>query len=476
MSKKAQATMRDICNLYGIPHEGRAQTYIMCPDQSCSGGNPNKRKLSLKFTDNFYRCNVCGESGGTGRLMEFMTTQKPVPRDFPARVGMAKLYKALKDKDMLVLKYDESQMPEELPIASLDERNEVYQALSDKLVLKTDHRKALIQNRGFTNEVIEGLGYKSAPQINSECQDLAHSLRWDDGLMLEGIPGFFEEEIDDEMEWSMVRSFYGGTMIPVRSIDKKIQGFQVRQDVPSSNKEVPKFVWMSSSNKESGTGSRTFSHFAGYPERSIFFTEGPLKADLIRHFTNWSGLAVPGVKAIKEAEIMLEELKELGVKKVNIAYDMDWKTNHHVEEGLFEIYLVLKKIGFDVEMLDWDDSEKGLDDYLYAVKKGELEYSINDYSGPVSKSYSDFRIVLETLEVMSELGVGNIALTTDEELTDEVKRFFGKLAASINTKSIIPKYVDKSNPKLNKYDVQLNITKGDKPYELSFFTERTFKK
>lgn len=356
--KRAQITMRTLADYYGIEHEGKADTYIRCPDPTCSTSD-NSKKLNISFTKDLFRCNKCGESGRIGKLHEFMKTKKPVSNDLEE----IELFKRFRD-DLIkngkkIMEYDNSMVPEEEPIADIEIRAKAYRSLVDNLELSKEHYDSLINVRGLDESSIRKLDYRTAVTVNSKANRIADTIRWKEGNVLDGVPGFFELD-DGEMT---LTTDVGGLLIPIKDLNGNIQSFQIRKDKLRFEKE-PRFQYLTSGGKKGGTRAKTFSHFVGYPERSIILTEGPMKADIINFFTNRPVLAIPGVNARKYALEMLEELYSMGVRHVDIAFDMDVFENVHVMSALKKLVEELNQLNFSHRILKWDTKYKGYDDYL----------------------------------------------------------------------------------------------------------------
>lgn len=103
----------------------------------------------------------------------------------------------------------------------------------------------------------------------------------------------------------------------------------------------------------------------------VILTEGPLKADIISQYTGLPVLAIPGVNAISLLERALYDLKNAGLRKILIAFDMDLYENIHVQNALDRLKNMLAAYRIPHSQLVWDKNYKGLDDYLVANKKKE---------------------------------------------------------------------------------------------------------
>lgn len=203
---------------------------------------------------------------------------------------------------------------EEEPV-SLGIQDKVYRRLLEYLELSDRHRKKLLE-RGLTEEQIEQYQFCSTPAYGTE--NLARKLILE-GYSLAGVPGFF---FNDRKNWDV--AFYRanrGILCPAYSLDGEIAGFQIRLDEPLDDR---KYLWLSSTNRNRGTGSRSPVTFMGDPyDRTVRVTEGILKATVAHSLSGYSFLGTPGVNQYKELKKALVTLKQNGLKEVQEYYDMD---------------------------------------------------------------------------------------------------------------------------------------------------------
>lgn len=156
-----------------------------------------------------------------------------------------------------------------------------------------------------------------------------------------------------------------GILIPVRDIQGRIQGLQIRRD----NVKKRKFRWFSSTDRRDGCRAESWTHLAGNVRGKILLTEGPMKADVIHALTSITVLAVPGVNALAQLQKALEQMRAKGLREIKTAFDMDMRTNPHVQEAYQKLLELLKNMGFRYGTYLWDENYKGLDDYLWATIK-----------------------------------------------------------------------------------------------------------
>lgn len=109
-----------------------------------------------------------------------------------------------------------------------------------------------------------------------------------------------------------------------------------------------------------------------------------MKADVINALTGLTVLAVPGVNTLTQLELTLTELRSEGLVEIKTAFDMDFATNYHVQNGYNNLLQLLGDMGFRYGTYLWDPAYKGLDDYIWEYlsrkaiivkRKGEVSAS-----------------------------------------------------------------------------------------------------
>lgn len=348
-------TMMDILPLLGIQiPQNKEEFYIPCPNCDVGRGTGKHLNVVLQRSngkDNVFRCPKCDLSGG---VLDLYMAYNNIPSTQRSD-AMRRIKEKIPYRDGFV-----RPVPPKTTIthvcADIKKRDATYRMLLGELILSKRHLEDLL-NRGLTEDEIKAGGYRSTPTFGSEsiCRKLI-----DKGAYLRGVPGFYRNE---KGNWDVV--FSGkGLLIPVKDIDGMIQGLQLRLDKQDGVDIQRKYRWVSSSGKEEGTQSTVWCHFTGTIGPEIYLTEGPLKADIAALRLNKGFVAVPGVNSLSYLPDMLKDLSKRGVKKVYIAYDMDFIYNIHVQNGLSEIKEIIKKTGLVSEQIMWDPHYKGIDDYL----------------------------------------------------------------------------------------------------------------
>lgn len=339
--------MQDILPLIGVPlpPPGRSSYNIPCP---CCDENPRKRHLNINLKKDVFRCPRCGFSGG---VFDLYAHYEGIPRAAVRDALLTRLdvrgniehYRPSRDREPVT---------EECPLTDIDSRNATYQALLSQLTLASDHRANLL-SRGLSPDEIERLNYKTTPVIGMST--IAKKLLAE-GHYLTGVPGFYRKA----GEWTFI-SEWRGILIPVRDIQGRIQGLQIRRD----NVTRRKFRWVSSVEEPDGCKAESWAHLAGTPQEMVILTEGPMKADIIHALTGKTIIAIAGVNALSQLERMLLQLRQSGTKKIMTAFDMDFLSNPHVERGYENLTKMLTTMGFSYGTYIWDPTYKGLDDYVW---------------------------------------------------------------------------------------------------------------
>lgn len=250
-----------------------------------------------------------------------------------------------------------------------EDLNEVYSAFLRDLVLSTGHKNDLL-SRGLAETDISLHGYKSMPAqlwANVLCADLAENYD------LRGVPGFYQNQVTKKWHFIDYRNATG-YLIPIRNADYDIVALQLRRD----DAQKPKYLLMSSAWHSYGASSGVPPHFAilgicGLRSSfsSVIVTEGALKANIIARYTGEPTVGLVGVGCFTD-EFPHQLLKAFpNLKKVKIAYDMDWIHNPAVKVQRVRLEKTLEKINIETRILSWNREYKGLDDFL-AAKQSQI--------------------------------------------------------------------------------------------------------
>lgn len=331
------------------PKTGQSSYYVKCP---CCDDDPRKEHLNINLVKDVFRCPRCGISGGIFDLYSLFTKipRSEAYKSISERLGLT----AATPPHIGKVPFEIDNTAEEYPINDISTRHATYSAFLGKLSLAKDHLENLL-GRGLSAADIERNGYKTTPVMAS--QFYAKQLQAE-GYYLSGVPGFYRNE---KGVWSFVPT-KRGILIPVRNRAGEIQGLQLRCD----NVTHRKFRWVSSAGMKDGCRAEGWVHIAGNDYTKIILTEGPMKADVIHALTGKTVLAVPGVNALTKLKETLTDLRDVGLKEIKTAFDMDFSLNAHVQNGYRALLQLLDEMGFRYGILLWDPQYKGLDDFVYA--------------------------------------------------------------------------------------------------------------
>lgn len=267
-------------------------------------------------------------------------------------------------------------------IASIEIRDKAYTELLSRLSLSKAHRRHL-HSRGFTDEYIDKMGFKSIPQTGMKS---IAQLLINHGCQLNGVPGFYSDGD------TVALSCYGsGFFIPYRDEKGRIQGLQIRRDIDISDSlseeekkklKQQRYRWFTSSGKDGGSSAKNYGYFAPMPangKKIVYATEGGLKAAASACMTGGWFVAIPGVNCFDAWRNLLTFLKEQGVQTLVDAFDRDRLTNESVARNIEKLHEIAAEYGFEMKEWNWDEKFKGVDDYLYythiekPLRKGSIK-------------------------------------------------------------------------------------------------------
>ena len=347
-----------------------------CP--FCYGKTSDKKgKLNLNVRKNVFRCNYCDAKGG---MLELYARLHGISNSDAYREISEILGSPTDEKHEGKYGYHQGtpSVPLlEIPKASPNAIHQTYSLLLNTLTLSKTHKDNLLE-RGLVEQDIEKFRYRSVPAFGQKeiCEKLVKS-----GCVLEGVPGFYK---DEDGRWT-VKLKAPGFLIPVRAMDGKISAIQIRLNKSINSR---KYIWMSSSDMDGGSGSGSPIHFVGDPSaKRVFITEGPLKGDTAHSLTHYSFICIPGVNSIGKLDEMLTALRKIGgCEQVIEAFDADKLTNPHVAKALENLHAKVKGHGFDIKSAVWDDKAlNGIDEYyLWRWKeKQKTIYSVDTLGAAV---------------------------------------------------------------------------------------------
>ena len=352
----------------------------------CPFCGDRRGKMNVNFVKNVWRCNYCGEHGGMLNLYARVnnTTNSEAYREIcdalqagdtswgyggaesaDAYAGVpAREAHAGRQPDMGITQAER---------ASPQEIHQTYSLMLGMLSLNSAHRAHLrSEKRGLSDEQIDSLGFKSTPPYFL-CRSLTERLI-KQGCRVEGVPGFY---LHEGGYWTAkFGSRTAGILIPAIGIDGLIHGMQILLDVPFKDRDDPpekagtKYIWLSSSAKNMGVTSGSPVHFIGNPfARTIYVTEGILKADIAHVLLNRSFVAVAGANNVAQLGPLFALLAQNGTELIIEAHDMDKYSNEMIAKGSSKIYLLARQHGMECRRLTWNPNYKGIDDWQLALRR-----------------------------------------------------------------------------------------------------------
>lgn len=369
-------------------------------DVDCPFCGHKTGKMNINIEKNVFRCNYCDEHGGMldlyGKL--YHLSKSEANRQIREALNLGQY----RDDYQKPVKVEEPSLVENSNLAPPEKLNETYSMLLSMLTLSKKHMEDLLA-RGLTKEQIAGQRYRSVPLFG--IKSIVKKLM-EKGCVVQGVPGFY---LDEDGEWNLNFSArFSGILIPIISVEDRIQGFQIRLD---HAKKDCKYIWLSSANYHMGVSSGSPLHVIGdLDAEAVYITEGALKGTIAHCFSGKTFICAAGVNQYRNLRPILENLKQRNLKLVYEAYDMDKKLKTDcdkqynkcgkclktddfrecpykvqkrriIQNGCQKMYEICRCLGLQVQRLLWDTDEngewigeiKGIDDLYYAMKKRHEE-------------------------------------------------------------------------------------------------------
>lgn len=381
---KRTYSLPELLTRFGLEFD-EARGKMDCP--FCGG----KRKINLKFGDDYWRCAKCGDDACGGVLhfyARYGLGMDSLPSDKAGKGKVAKQLREFMDGGAPIEYHPTKPVApktEAIAVASDDQLHKVYSAMAKIPALKLlpQHKENLL-SRGLSEEAINRNGYCSMPE-NVPVSDfyikmyeeaggehrrsrtldwikakyirfgimIAHSLM-SQGLNLRGVPGFFK--------FGNVWCFWciPGILIPTRNLDGQIVIWQIRRDTLSrkgdlryitvSNQKLPGHVTESVSRCHFPLSNTSLEKAP-----QIIITEGPLKADVASHLFGKPVCfaAIPGISTTKDLLSYAPIFKRHNYSVVYNALDMDRFTNPNVRKGSQKLKSRFSQLGLTMENMYW---------------------------------------------------------------------------------------------------------------------------
>ena len=352
----------DVLNALQLPiKKEKGRTLILdCPFCLGKDNRPDHHgHMEVDLSRDRFRCHRCGRMGG--KLDLYMEGRpgvldtKQAYREMAEFVGRPVSSRPAPSPRCMVVR-DPIPTVESGNQPPAEQVHKTFSTLIGMLTLTSTHRQNL-RERGLSDEEIDRLQYRSVPAVGT--RKLAAKLLEKD-CVLEGVPGFY---LDDEDRWTLFTG-QSGILMPERDREGCIHGLQVRKD----NAKKHKCYWLTGAERKQGVSHRCILHIAN-PKAAVetgaaYLTEGIMKADIAAFLSGRCFLAVPGVSHYSAVGKAVPGLKEMGVKTIFMAFDMDMYENPAVKECFEKIRSILTEAGFEVKQITWNRHFKGIDDYL----------------------------------------------------------------------------------------------------------------
>lgn len=354
----------DLASKYGLVFRRASgdSLYYVCPFCDDKSGHlnvaPNKGK------EGYFRCNRCGEAGGSIKFEALLTgrTEEEVieahrNKKYEQEYEGFKVPRNIKE-------ICENLRGDGVISVSPEVLDAVYRCFLSLLTLNPEHREDL-KRRGLSDAAIKAKGYKSLPDVSQATYIPRKLIKM--GYKLEGVPGFYK----DDGRWA-INVYTTGYFVPFVNCDGLMTSLQIRLDEISKKS---RYIAFSSVGKPNGAKTSVDAHLVGGYKKRIFLTEGALKADVACYLSykvyrkKYSYLAIPGVNNNGCLSKCLKKLKDNGVTTIVDAFDMDKvgnetvKCNKRVSDAVAKIKKIVIAEGFKWIDGSWP-REKGIDDYL----------------------------------------------------------------------------------------------------------------
>lgn len=351
--------------------------------------------MSINFQKDTFICPKCWSKGGATNLYSLVRHGTPYQKGTPAGNDLLTEIRKNIDSELSYSAVSRMYVPKlpSIKPASDEVLDRVYRSLLSlqRLMLSEKHRENL-RHRGLSDAFIDAALFRTMPAECERTKNLSKRAK----ELLAKLPVRMTETqlalgaaIVEELKKQGITDFTGvpgffkiggtwclytmpGIMIPTKNEKGQIVSIQIRKDegelryMTLSNKALPDHV------QEGISRAHIVSNFDFRDEVKrneapfiVMITEGPLKADVITHLwrknQTWGlpnrilVVAIQGINNTACMEPTLDWLKQLGVKTIYNALDMDRVANKNVRAGSRALRQKLNEHGFSFPALSWDN-------------------------------------------------------------------------------------------------------------------------
>lgn len=201
--------------------------YAICP--FCQNSSENNGNLKINTIKNVYVCKKCEQSGSA---IDLYANVKYIP----TKDAFKRLLKETPVLDNMPYTYNN-------PVKDEFYRDIVYRSFLELHSLSEAHIKKL-EGMNFNQKYMEENLFKTIENNAYKRKNICKKLQ-EQGLKLDGIPGFFQ---DNKFQWDY--KAHEGIFIPV-VLENKIQGLRILLD--KEYRLDTENIWFSSNNEYNGT-------------------------------------------------------------------------------------------------------------------------------------------------------------------------------------------------------------------------------
>ena len=360
----------DVMSLLGITFPNHKDVRVVCP--ICKTKN-----LTINRQTETFACYKCGDTKGRSGTALYSKIY-----GVDNKTAYNEIMQAL-NKSGTVREIKPIEFEKEQELASVGNRHIAYSTLLSNLSL-SDRDSDDLYKRGFLPDEVKKLEYKSAIAKSEKADARIFEIPKEilkKGISLLGIPYFYKSKNKDLWILNVGKN---GILVPYRNRNALIQGFQLRKHNEELGEKEEKYSWVSSRDKNCGTASKSYIHYACDFEKvngtyqpvlksnSVLLTEGAMKGDLFHAITKFPAICVAGVNALSELDEELDYLKSRDIEYILIGYDMDYEKNEKVAKAVESLKSKIENHGLKWQRILWDSTFKGIDDY-YAFKERNIK-------------------------------------------------------------------------------------------------------